>query len=616
PLGILGLSAGLFTLGGALGQGISKATEMGKAASRLSAMTGLATETTSALSAAFDHFGIGVDKQIRLVGFLEKNVGLLAARKGAIADFEKTFGLALTDANGKLKDANELILTSADYFNNKSIPATTKAAALAKIYGRAWQDLIPILSAGRAGIQGAEEEAAKFGLTLTKDNIGALTRLREATRNWGTALGGLEVQIGLLVVGPLTDLAKFGTEFIAKNRQGIQQFFQNLIKTAQGFAAFVTGTVVPTLVSIGTAAKSAWNAVPAPLRDLLVKGFIADKAVKFLFGFSPIKFATDALGGLAKSFFGRGGNPAMPLFVADVTGGLGRGAAGGAAGGAGGLIKSGVQFILPIGLGILIANAIREAAGLTPEESAARQNTGQFGPRSAGNVPTTGPSDRGLDSAALHGMLADQRGIFDKLGSSIQYSVNSVLHALGKEFSDMEHTLRTARGTDAVAKAVAAAVALVVGKGRGNVAGTESVLADLKHQLANTHDPKLQTALRDAIHKVEQKVVGREFVAKQIVAADKIAKSTESTKQKVADLTAIQKTLEGRSTKAIEVVQKKIDAAKAAQVAAANKTTAAGWGTARAIQEKDLSVTVNNNVSIRDIYNGQKKISRVFATVS
>ena len=126
----------------------------------------------------------------------------------------------------------------------------------------------------------------------------------------------------------------------------------------------------------------------------------------------------------------------------------------------------------------------------------------------------------------------------------------------------------------------------------------------------------IKEAIGDAIRKVEQKVVGREFVAKQIAQAEKIARSTESTKQKVADLTAIQKTLAGRSMHAIEIVQAKIDAAKRAQVAAQQKTTDAGWGTARAIQEKDLSVTVPVNLSIRDIYNGQKKISRVFATPS
>ncbi|HXI79773.1 MAG TPA: hypothetical protein VNM34_03030 [Verrucomicrobiae bacterium] len=188
--------------------------------------------------------------------------------------------------------------------------------------------------------------------------------------------------------------------------------------------------------------------------------------------------------------------------------------------------------------------------------------------------------------------------------------------ALSNQFHDMLVALRDAKKPEDVAKAVKAAVELVITKQRGNVGGTQDVLNALKGQLANTHDPKLQGALRDAIRKVEQKVVGREFVAKQIAQAEKIARSTESTKQKVADLTAIQKTLAGRSMHAIEIVQAKIDAAKRAQVAAQQKTTDAGWGTARAIQEKDLSVTVPVNLSIRDIYNGQKKISRVFATPS
>src|SRR5437868_2350902 len=97
-------------------------------------------------------------------GLLQRGFGTATS---AASKFEKTFSFSLTDANGHLKDANALILASADYFNNKSIPATTKAAALAKLYGRSWQDLIPLLASGSKGIAAVEEEARKFGLTLT-----------------------------------------------------------------------------------------------------------------------------------------------------------------------------------------------------------------------------------------------------------------------------------------------------------------------------------------------------------------------------------------------------------------------------------------------------------------
>src|SRR5438105_2058551 len=56
PLGLAGLGVGLLSVGGALEKGISKAQEFGGEVRKMAAITGLSTETTSALAAALDHF--------------------------------------------------------------------------------------------------------------------------------------------------------------------------------------------------------------------------------------------------------------------------------------------------------------------------------------------------------------------------------------------------------------------------------------------------------------------------------------------------------------------------------------------------------------------------------
>src|SRR6185437_9017361 len=183
-VGLIGGGIAAGSLGVFLTEGIKQASDFGAEVRRLSALTGQSAESMSALASAFDHFGVGADAATRSIGFLEKNVGLLAAKKDGITNFEKAFGFQLTDTNGKIKDTNELLLTTADYFNNKAIPATEKAAAISKLYGRSWQDLIPLLSAGRAGIAAAEQEAQALGLTLTSQNLDDLIKLRDATRDW------------------------------------------------------------------------------------------------------------------------------------------------------------------------------------------------------------------------------------------------------------------------------------------------------------------------------------------------------------------------------------------------------------------------------------------------
>src|SRR6185503_3067020 len=66
PLGMLGLGAGLFSIGKLFTDGISQAQDFGKEVGRLAALTGLSTEATSRLAGAFHHFGIETDTALQI----------------------------------------------------------------------------------------------------------------------------------------------------------------------------------------------------------------------------------------------------------------------------------------------------------------------------------------------------------------------------------------------------------------------------------------------------------------------------------------------------------------------------------------------------------------------
>lgn len=372
PLGLLGLGAGLFTVAGLLKSGTEEASSFGLEVAKLSALTGLSVETTSALASALDHFGISGDAAVKTVGMLTKNIGNIVNSKAGLAGFATTFNLSLTDTKGHLVDVNEEILRTADYFNNKSIPATEKAAALSKLYGKQWQTLIPFLAVGRKGILDAEQAAKDLGLIVTKQNVGDLARYRESFLKLGDATKGLQLQLGLVLIPLLSDLATSFTTFLAKGGTAqIVTAFKGLVENAKDFGRVITGTVIPTIQGLATTATGFWNAIPAPLRDILAKGFIADRTIHFLLGVSPIHLVTslvgDVLGPVIGKFLGgfaqRGGTPANPLFVANVTGGLGGGLPGAGGGGAGAVAGAGIFQIFSVAA--IAAIAAQTAADIT-----------------------------------------------------------------------------------------------------------------------------------------------------------------------------------------------------------------------------------------------------------
>lgn len=356
--GILGFAGGAFVLSKALTGAISDAENFGFAVEKIAAITGDTAENTSQLVDTLDYFNVSIDNQTRLVGMAEKNLGNLTRTSALAKKYNDEYGLSLTNSAGNVKNFNQLLIDSATYFNDKSIPAQTKAAALAKLYGRNWQELIPILTQGGAAIKAAEDDA----INLSATDIANMAKFKDATREWDDAIGDLSIIVGAKLMPALTDVAKSMAAFVRDHSDDIIRFFQSALKAGQAFAGFVTGTVLPTLMGLGRAAETFWSAIPAPLRDMLLKGFVADRAIHFLFGFSPGKIMLDFAGGalanglkgLVGSLFQRGGTPATPLFVADVTGGLGGGGLAGAAKGVG----LGGAAVAGIGIAGIVAAAV------------------------------------------------------------------------------------------------------------------------------------------------------------------------------------------------------------------------------------------------------------------
>lgn len=353
PLGVLGLSAGIFSLGAIMEQTIAKTTDFAFSVEKLMGLTGGTAEAMSGLLAVFEKFGVNAERTGQIVGFAEKTLGRLAVNGKLSNTILENFGFSVRNANGTVKTFGQTLNYVSDYYNaNHS--AASKAALAAQIFGRGYADLIPILKLGSKGIAEAEAAAKDLGLTLTSQNARDLKDYRENLRELGDAASGLQLQIGLALVPAINEMAKGITRFVSQNRDNIVQFFKDAASNVEKFGGFIEHDVIPPLVAFGTVASSAWNAVPEPLKQILIGGVIANKTGKFLFDFG----LKDALN-LGKGIFSRGGNPAEPLFVKDV---------GGVAGGGGGVGIVGALGVGALALGI--AEAIREAVDFRSAQDA------------------------------------------------------------------------------------------------------------------------------------------------------------------------------------------------------------------------------------------------------
>lgn len=146
--GVLGALVPVATVGGlaAMAKGaIDAADDMND----LSQKTGVSVESLSKFQQAANASGTSIED----VGaaMIKLNKGL-AAGGGPAADALKALGLSATDASGRLKTTDQVMLEVADKFA-KMPDGAQKTALAMQLFGKAGSDMIPLLNGGRKSIE-------------------------------------------------------------------------------------------------------------------------------------------------------------------------------------------------------------------------------------------------------------------------------------------------------------------------------------------------------------------------------------------------------------------------------------------------------------------------------
>jgi hypothetical protein len=454
--------------------------------------------------------------------------------------------------------------------------------------------------------------------------------------------------------------------FSDKNLAAGADILKGAFQTAKD-AAPIVAAAAKTTFGFVQGAVGLFKSLPPQLQTLLVSGFAINKLTGGL--------VTNLAGGLISSVLkqlvsGVVNVQGAVVNVAGVPGGL-PGAVGAAEGAAGGGIRGLLGNVLKVAVVGLAAGVAIELAGeLGKQIQENQQQSADIATNVAkeikeGNTAallkaqaalqqgisdlTHGGRDRptaGGESAELRNLREQLKLVNAALGplpgkiaddlvsSSLMSGTERNLGKLSDDlaglpllqrnaneaFGKMLVALRLARKPEDIRKAVAEAVAQVVGKSRGSVENTRATLAGLRAALARTHDPKLEAAIRSAIAKVQAKIVGREYAQRQIAGLDKVLRSNATGNRKIDALNATEKALLNRGLPhAAAQIGARTDRAKEA---ISRSMMQSARGIESSVNRKKLAVTVNNttstNVSVsgRAVFAQQRSFSRYYSTSS
>ena len=198
-----------------LGAAVIKTANFGDAINDMSQRTGVSTELLSGYKLAADNSGTSIEGLASGLKLLSRNMFDTSLGTGEAKDAFDFLGISVVNADGTLRDSNEVMLDVAERFKGMENGAQKTALSM-DIFGKSGADLIPMLNMGRAGLRGAYEDAERFGMIVSKEAAAAADEFNDSLGNMKSALGGAGRQLGEALIPAVQGGVEKITEIVVK----------------------------------------------------------------------------------------------------------------------------------------------------------------------------------------------------------------------------------------------------------------------------------------------------------------------------------------------------------------------------------------------------------------
>jgi hypothetical protein len=218
----------------------SSAAAYGDEVAKTARTLGLTAEALQGLRFAFDRVGVGQDELTNGLERLSRNLGQAARGEATARRGFDALGISIYDADGRLRQINELLPEIVDGLN--SVEGDAQAAAIAAdLFGRSGIRLGRALRQGSGELESLIEQFRLLGGGLTNEQAAAAEEFTDAMTNMRTVLNGLRLQIGAELMPVFQPLVEAFTDFMIMNRQFVltnaRVFFENLTEAMNRLVA-------------------------------------------------------------------------------------------------------------------------------------------------------------------------------------------------------------------------------------------------------------------------------------------------------------------------------------------------------------------------------------------
>ena len=250
---------------------VKGAAEYADSINTLAKTTGMSTDSIQEYKYAADLLDVSFETISGSMTKLTKSMD--SARDGgktAIEAFAK-LGVEVTDANGNLRDSNEVfddVIVALGKIDNE----TERDAVAMEVFGKSAKELNPLIEAGAENLSDLRDEAHKVGAVLDNDTLDTLNDVQDGFDRLGQTWDALKRTLGAKlgakilpdlqkIVGLFQDLASTGD--FGKFVDGVSDMVDGIIKKLPQYSKKIIKAIPKILIKIT-------NAIEKLLPDLVV----------------------------------------------------------------------------------------------------------------------------------------------------------------------------------------------------------------------------------------------------------------------------------------------------------------------------------------------------------
>lgn len=202
-----GVAVAATALGALTWQSIQFADQLDEMSQRL----GISTETLSGWGYAAKLSGTDLDTLTASIPKLSKNLAAAADEGSKAGELFKALGIDVKDAEGNLRDVEDVLPEIADRF--KALKNDTTEAALAQeLFGRSGANMLEFLNQGSEGLAELTDRASELGLIVSGDTASAAARFNDKLEDLRAITTAFGLQIAELLLPHLERLVDWLSE--------------------------------------------------------------------------------------------------------------------------------------------------------------------------------------------------------------------------------------------------------------------------------------------------------------------------------------------------------------------------------------------------------------------